>query len=137
MRLKNLMKLYSNAGSIDAAIEEFSWAFEQLDDFLSWVDFKDSILVQTAEQKDILENAIFAVFPASVQEAKLSGFDSAKEFFDCLLICPDIVRQNRQRLSSLLRDLKTRQKNNLDDDLFKLSANDLQKLFKKVPAYDI
>lgn len=138
MTLKQLMNVYSNANAIEAAFDEFACHFfEQLDDWSLWKDFNKCICTQTKAQKEVLANAIFTLFPATVYEAKNSGLDNAKEFFDFVFADPVIARRNRLRLCSLLRDLEVRQKNNLSDDQFRVSASDLQELFEKAKAYDI
>lgn len=132
------MDLYSSAKAIEEAFDGLSGSFfEQLDDYSLWTDLEKNVKAQTEKQAKILEDAIFTLFPATVCTAKELGLDNAKEFFDFVFAFPAVAHRNRQQLCGLLRDLEVRQKNNLSDDVFVLSKDELLQLFKKAKAYDI
>lgn len=138
MNLKKLMKLYASTKAIDDSFNGLAGSFwEQLDDFSMWTDLQKSVTAQTKQQREILGGAIFTLFPATVCTAKKAGLDNAKEFFDFVFMFPEVARQNRRQLCGLLRDLESRLKRNLSDDVFTVSEDDLHKLFEKAKAYDI
>lgn len=132
------MKLYSSVCAVDAVFDGMSCAFfEQLDDFSLWMNLKQNVSAQTAEQWKILGDAIFAQFPASVCEARKAGLDNATRFFEFVFAFPEVARRNRQRLNSLLRDLELRLKNNRSDADFTVSEDELGKLLEQAKKYAV